>query len=99
MMDSILTTKIDLLKRPTPSEQAEKSVYSNCNTDLYSAKSNVAYPGMVTNQEKQKEAYDLHLATPSDFFYLIRKSQIQNSNTTKKIQNPNTTKVQENKMK
>ena len=68
MMDSILTTKIDLMKRPTPPEQAEDSVdtccscNSNCSTELYSAKSNVAYFGMVTDRKKQKEAYNLHLA-------------------------------------
>ncbi len=54
-----------MLKRPTSLEQANDSVRSICCTEWKSAKSNVAYPGMVTDQEKQKEAYNLHLATNS----------------------------------
>jgi hypothetical protein len=43
---------------------------------------------MVTDQEKQKEAYDLHLAAHPALFLLLW--EIQNSNTIKLKLNPNT---------
>jgi len=33
---------------------------------------------MVTDQEKQKEAYNLHLAPTQIYFYYLRKSQVTN---------------------
>ena len=88
-----LTSDRDLMKRPTPSVQARCPVSCNSIPGPKSAKSNVAYPAMVTDQERQKEAYNLHLAAHPNLFLLVW--EIPNPNTTNTTKQIPSSKPQE----